>query len=45
MVSLPIYIKMGNIFHVDRLRKATINPFLKQIQPPEKPSEVNREPK
>ena len=36
--------KMDNVFHADRLRKAANDPLPDQIQDPEPPTEVNSQP-
>ena len=41
VVNLPKHMKMDNVFHADRLRKASDDPLPEQIQDPEPPTEVN----
>ena len=44
VVDLPEHMKMDNVFHADRLRRAPENPLLGQIQEPEPPIEINGKP-
>ena len=41
VVNLPKHMKMNNVFHADRLRKASDDPLPEQIQDPEPLTEVN----
>ena len=40
VVNLPKHMKMNNVFHADRLRKASDDPLPEQIQDPEPLTEV-----
>jgi len=42
-VDLPTSMKMGNVFHADRLRKDPNNPLPGQIRDPEPPITINNE--
>lgn len=44
VIDLPPYMRMSNVFHADRLRKAAENPLPGQYQEPEPPTEINGEP-
>ena len=44
VVDLPDYMKMSNVFHADRLRKAATNPLPGQYEEPEPPVEIDGEP-
>jgi len=42
-LDLPANMKMGNVFHADRLRKDPNNPLPGQIREPEPPTTINNE--
>jgi hypothetical protein len=44
VIDLPPHMRMSNVFHADRLRKAAENPLPGQYQEPEPPTEINGEP-
>jgi len=43
-LDLPANMKVGNVFHADRLRKDPNNPLPGQLQEPEPPITINNEP-
>jgi hypothetical protein len=44
VIDLPPHMRMSNVFHADRLRKAAENLLPGQYQEPEPPTEINGEP-
>ena len=44
ILKLLKHMKMDNVFHADRLRKAADDPMPEQVQEPDSPTEVNGQP-